>query len=197
MKMTKRCSTLLGALGAALTSTGCAVVLDPVLPDGATHAVAILAQDLGPPPPSSALGSLSPDLEDLPTDTLVLMWSNAPELCSSPQIGGDCADAVVWQETVVLPPDLVRVGPVDLSDPRISSYSVAVVNDQCAGGSGGVDPPGGTMEILGTSATSITVDMVDALGSSAGNFTEADGTVLDTSYTVKGNYTIPRCEPGP
>jgi hypothetical protein len=190
---------VLGTLGVAMTSAGCGVALDPVQPDGTIHAIAILAQDVAAP--SSTGGDANPlgipDFTGFAPDSLVLMWSNAPESCSSPEIGGECADAIVWQGSLVLPPDLVHVGTVDLSDPRISAFDVTFGNSVCAGGGGGGGAPGGTMDILSTDATSITVDLIDGIPGSAASFTYSDGTTVSSDVTLKGTFAIPRCGPSP
>jgi hypothetical protein len=182
----KRWMTVLGAIGVAMTSAGCGVALDPVQPDGATQAIAILAQDL--PAPSGHQQSLG-----FTADSLLLMWSNRPELCSDPEIGDVCADAIVWQGILVLPTDLVRVGPVDLSDPRVSAFDAVFGNSVCAGGGGGGQAPGGTMEILSTDATSLTVDLLEGIPGASGSLTYSDGTTVNTDVTIQGTFTIPRC----
>ncbi len=182
----KRWMTALGTVAVTMTSAGCGVVLDPVEPDGATQAIAILAQDL--PVPSGHQQSLGGA-----PGSLVLMWSNRPELCSDPEIGDVCADAIVWQGTLVLPPDLVRVGTVDLSDPSVSASDAVFGNSVCAGGGASGGAPGGTMEILSIDATTITVDLIDGIPGASGSLTYSDGTTVNTDVTIKGTFTIPRC----
>jgi|HubBroStandDraft_6_1064221.scaffolds.fasta_scaffold165636_2 hypothetical protein len=190
-----RWMTALGTVVVTMTSTGCAVVIDPLQPNGTTDAVAILFQDL--PAPSGSQQSLDDiDISSAP-DSLVLMWSNQPELCSNPQIGGVCADEIVWQGVLVLPPDLVHVGLVDLSDPRIAAYDYVFANSVCAGGGGGGSPPGGTMEILSTDAISIKVNLIDGIPGSSSTFTYSDGSMVTSDVTIKGTFDIPRCEVAP
>ena len=87
----------------------------------------------------------------------------------------------------------MRVGPVDLSDRRISAFDVTFGNSVCAGGGGGGEAPGGTMDILSTDAASITVDLIDGIPGSSGSLTYSDGTTVNTDFTIKGTFTIPRC----
>ena len=191
----KRWMTALGTLAVTLTNASCApVVLDAVTVDGSegsaegpgsTNVLAILYRDL-PAPPAGVDGLVAPD-----PDALLLMFGNLPETCAAPQIGGVCPDQLEWQTTVVLPPELVRVGAVDLSDPRISSYTWTFYDTMCSGGGGGPSPLGGTLDIVSTDAGSLTVNLIDGLPVLYG-FSGDPGVAVHP-----GTYTVPRCEPAP
>jgi len=162
----------------ALTNVGCApVVLDPVTqdPDGGSSgadggspisALAILAKDLPAVPsgsPAQIVGSTDPD-------ALVLLFSNLPQACATGIIGGVCPDELEWQGIVILPSDLVRVGLVDLANPRIASFSFEYFDAACSGGGGGGIglPMSGTLEIVSTDAGSITVNLLGGITGAQG-----------------------------
>jgi len=188
----------------ALTNVGCApVVLDPVTqdPDGGSSgadggspisALAILAKDLPAVPsgsPAQIVGSTDPD-------ALVLLFSNLPQACATGIIGGVCPDELEWQGIVILPSDLVRVGLVDLANPRIASFSFEYFDAACSGGGGGGIglPMSGTLEIVSTDAGSITVNLLGGITGAQGGTMNG---VTQPPITVKGTFTASRCEAAP
>jgi hypothetical protein len=212
----KRWMTALGTLAVTVTSTKCAPVVigggsggessgsentvtgasgtgGPTTP-ASTTVIAILVKDL-----PTATNSTMPSLLNGPwgsqdPDALVLMFSNEPEPCASPTIGGVCSAQTEWQSILVLPPDLVRVGLVDLANPRIAGVSFTYFDTSCSGGGGGGQAPGGTMEIVSTDAGSITVNLIDGLLGSAGATFNG---VPSPQVTLQGAYTASRCEAAP
>ncbi len=220
----KRWIKALGALAVLATNTKCGpVVIGGAEPDpssgsgggsagsgsgtggsesggGGTTAIAILAKDLpsqpggpggGPPGISGFVGGADPD-------ALVLLFSNEPQACASPEIGASCSADLVWQSALVLPPDLVRVGLVDLANPRIASYSFSYIGGggACSGGGGGGGGPGapGTLEIVASSSGSLTVNLLTPLlASSGGTFNG----VQQPAVTLSGSQTLTRCEAAP
>jgi hypothetical protein len=219
----KRWFTALGALAVVVTNAKCAPVVAPAgPPEGAggggssgptgstgsagggeaTTGVAILAKDL-PPAPSGPGGTMLPTVTqfvgNVDPDTLVLLFSDQALSCADPVVGTSCPDAIVWQSALLLPPDLVRVGPVDLANPRISSFSFLFAGSSgtCGGGGGGGGggPNGpGTLNITSSDSGSITVDLVTPLlATSGGTFNGVP--VPETTFT--GTFTLTRCEAAP
>ncbi len=167
--------------------------------------LAMLVKDVPAGPGQGPGGSLS-DIAQMQVppdpDALVLLFSNQPQVCADPAIGSVCSIAEVWQCALVVPPDLVRVGPVDLANPRISVYSWAyfggggegVLCGGGGGGGGGGPAPGGTLEIVSSDAGSVSVRV-------SGGVVGAEGFIMNGMMTptviIDGAYTFPRCEAAP
>jgi hypothetical protein len=189
--------TLLVATIAA-SSTACApTIVDGTQPNQTNQAnegqpgsegLAILYKDLpaAPPGPPVAVplgeGNVDPD-------TLVLLWSNQAETCATPRIG--CSDGHAWQTALMIPPDLVKVGMVDLQDPRVQQFSVEYFDTMCSGGGGGGQYAGNaSLEIVSMDTSSVTVTLG---GGFAGGL---DVTVNGTEYPptpLDGDHTLTRC----
>ena len=124
-------------------------------------------------------------------DTLVLLFASTPQSCANPELGVTCPDSLVWQTVLIVPQDLVRVGVVDLGNPRIAQVRWYF---QSAGGSTTCDSsivnlglgPGGTLELLATDATSLSIKLS---GGVVG--------LQDPPLILDGTYTVPRCGTAP
>jgi hypothetical protein len=194
----KRWMTALGTLAVTTTSTGCAVVLDPVQQDPAPpdtpHAIAILSQDLAYPKTARDTSAYPGGPSQYVPDTLMLMWSNEAEQCGGPLIH-NCSDHFEWQGDLLLPPDLVRVGLVDLDNPRIISFSIQYPGG-CSADSDWMSGYGGTMEIVSLDATSITVNLQNPIENWPAGNVSVDGEVIPP-VQLKGSYTLPLCDAAP
>jgi hypothetical protein len=216
----KRWMTALGTTLVTMTAAGCApLVLDPVQrqdstastsaasgggtssgdPAPGTTVIAALFKDIPVGPPSTQASNPAGYLTGADPDTLVLMWSNEPLSCADPEIGVTCNGGTVWQGVLAIPPDLVRVGLVDLANPRIRGLSYAYSGEAgstaCSGGGGGGGPlEGGTVEIVSTDSGTITVNLLTGLLGSPG---ETINGVVSAPVTLQGMYTASRCEPAP
>jgi hypothetical protein len=216
----KRRMMALGTLAVIMTNTGCtSVVIEPqrqasdggtdggiVATAGSASVVAILARDVPPALAGTKQGMVATAASGVDPDALVLMFSNLPEACANPVIGSTCPDPFTWQRILVLPPDLVRVGLVDLGNPRIASYAFIIFDNQ--GGLDGTQEPcafendsvaplsSGTMEIVSTDAGSITVNLIDGI-EGVPAFVNGFNGAPTPMVTLKGTFTIPRCDAAP
>ena len=168
---------------------------------GPTTAIAMLFKDVpngpaGQPPADFSQGSLSEGSTD--PSSLVLLFSNGPQTCDNPAIGAPCPSTLMWQAAFVVPPDLVRVGLVDLGNPRIGWFSWQFVGSggQCGGGGGGGFGPGmkGTLDILSADASSLGVKLSGGVIGASG-FT-VDG-VQQPTVVLDGSYVADRCDAPP
>jgi hypothetical protein len=118
-------------------------------------------------------------------DALVLFFSDAVQQCASPALPtmpAACSGPSFWQLILVVPPELDRVGSIDLRDGRIGAYDLEVTGGSPCGqalesGNGFA----GTLEIAGSDATSVVVTLSDA----------------NTLAPADGNYTAQRCTTPP
>jgi hypothetical protein len=207
-------------LAAALGSASCApTVLDPIQPGspgtgaggastgsagtgnaGGMQMLAILAKDVPPTPASSP----DPPVVFFPPtngdpDALMLVFSSETLSCADPFIG--CSGDSTWEKIIALPSDLVRVGPIDLGNPRVTMTDWQLFNTgvgQCGGGGGGgfgvPSDPGKTLQITSTDAGSISVTLSGGVQAGLG------GTVNGMPIPIvslDGSYTVSRCEPAP
>ncbi len=210
----------LGTLAAAMTNAMCTpIALDPLTVDpdagssgaaGGTSGLSVLAArakdilgtevftptELG----CTWLGLVLTDVGGATDpDALVLMFSNQPQACAAPVLCqseslGNCADGLVWQYVLTVPPELVRVGPIDLRDPRIIVYQGSFAH--CSGGGSmpvGM-PASGTLEILRNDASFITVDLVDGVRATS---VGSEGGVRDPRRDAQGDVHHPALRHGP
>jgi hypothetical protein len=152
----------------------------------ATTAIAMLYKDLpaDPTSPGVPIGGVDPN-------ALVIAWSNAPEACAAPYATPSSTD-LVWQGALVLPPEVLAVGTVDLASVGASAFTYIYFPDSAGGGGGGGGGPdaSGTLEVVSIDATSITVNLVTPFAASPAS--TANGTSYP-SVMLQGTYTIPRC----
>ena len=197
----KRWITALGTL--AMMSGGCApTVLDPVHGEGGSSSAGTTTAS--GPGSSTALDALAMRAGDLPSgsgpwpqtpdpDALVLFFASEAQSCSDPFINmplnmvpSSSCDPY-WQTALLIPPELDRAGLIDLRDPRIG-WAASEVFASCAGQGGGVTPgTQGTLEILGSDATSVSVTLSGGVKSMM--------TVIDGSYSAKRCDTAPPVTP--
>jgi hypothetical protein len=120
---------------------------------------------------------------------LVFLWSNQAEACATPLIG--CSDGYAWQTALMIPPDLVKVGMVDMTDPRVEQFSFEYFDAMCSGGGGGGPYTGhASLEIVSMDPSSLAVTL-------SGGFTGSLDTSLNgTDYPpvmLDGDHTLARC----
>jgi hypothetical protein len=149
--------------------------------------IAVLYENL-PPPPSAPNDLASSVCQGGQTGALVLFWSNLVEACGNPFVTAS-ASASVWQGILVLPPDQLQVGTVDLSTGQVMSCTYQFVGDSSGGGGGGPLFQG-TIDIVAIDDVSITLNFVTPYDVTTG-FT-GNG-VTYPAITLQGTYTVPRC----
>jgi hypothetical protein len=137
-------------------------------------------------PPGTAPWSGTPD-----PDALVLLFASKAQQCAAPWFNGTlqpppCTAPGWWQAALLVPPDLDRPGPVDLSDPWIA-WAATEVFANCQGGGQEVSQGrvGGTLDILSSDPGSLSVEL------SGGVNAVTFATVID------GAYTVQRCDAAP
>ena len=115
-------------------------------------------------------------------DSLVLFFSSDIQECSDPLLAPRCTSpAPFWQTVVVIPPELARPGLLELRDPRVIGYSRVTFFDgsiDCGGGAGLGPILSGTLEIISSGPSSLSVKLRDGVKN-------VDGTVLDGDYTAQ------------
>jgi hypothetical protein len=164
--------------------------------------LAILAKDV-PAPANNPSGPVFPEFPtsaDDP-DRLVLLFSNAALSCQSPTM--TCGADSVWETVMSVPSDLVRVGPIDLGNPRVTLTEWQLFGGEmgmCGGGGGGAGEgtppaPGKTLEIVSTDSGSISIKLSGGL--TAGLETMMNGMWTSTAVSLDGPWTGSRCEPAP
>jgi hypothetical protein len=150
--------------------------------------LAILYKDMPSGPQDFPISVPVPE-GNVDPDTLVLLWSNQAETCASPRIG--CSDGFAWQSILTIPPDLVQVGMVDMTDPRVQQFSFEFFDTMCSGGGGGGPYSGGaSLEIVSMDASSITVTLS---GGYAGTLPSTVNGTPYPSVILDGNHTLARC----
>jgi hypothetical protein len=156
-------------------------------PGGGTSAIAILLADL---PSAHAPGApiVWTGAGAAPAGALVLMWSNESESCGAAYIEPS-ASGLVWQGALVLPPELLQVGLVDLSGPGVGSFTYNYFAASGGGGGGGPSMSG-MLDIVSIDATSITVNLITGLSAWGGG---TENGVTYPPVVLQGTYTIPRC----
>jgi hypothetical protein len=211
-----RLTMALGTLAGAFAGAGCApTVLDPIHQGqqqgsgpggtqgsgpGGTQMLAMLSKDVPPIPqnPSSFPAPVFFPFTNGDPDALILVFSNAALSCASPAI--TCGGDEVWETIIALPSDLVRVGPIDLGNPRVSMTNWTFLGDgmgMCGGGGGGGGigvpaDPGKTLQITSTDSGSISVELSGGVqGGVTGMINGMSTPIID------GSYTASRCEPAP
>ena len=132
---------------------------------------------------------------DGPPDSLVLLFASIPQSCASPELGLACPDPLVWQSALIVPPDLVRVGAVDLGNPRIQQFRwyYQTTGSDTACESGVIlfgTNPGGTLEILATGTTSLSIKL-------SGGVVGYEVPGATPSVILDGTYTVPWCGTAP
>ncbi len=159
--------------------------------DGETSTVAILLADL-PSPPEGPDGVGAPIVWTgtgaAPAGALVLLWSNELESCETGYVGSPMS-GVAWQAALVLPPELVQVGLVDLSAPGVGAFTYNYFAGNGGGGGGGASMSG-RMEIVSIDATSITVNLLTGLTAWGGG---TDNGITYAPVVLTGTYTLPKC----
>jgi hypothetical protein len=115
-------------------------------------------------------------------DSLVLFFSSDIQECSDPVLAHRCVgSSPFWQTVVAIPPELARPGLIDLRDHRIIGYSHVSVIDgslDCGGGEGFGPILSGTLEIISSGPSSLSVKLRDGVKN-------VGGAVIDGDYTAQ------------
>jgi hypothetical protein len=212
----KRLPMALGTLAVTFANVGCApTVLDPIhqgtggggtvgTQAGGTTMLAMLFKDVPPTPnPSNPEAAQLPSTPDDP-DALILIFSNVAVTCASPAI--TCDGELGWETMFAVPSDLVRVGTIDLANPRVSTTKWTFLGDgmgMCGGGGGAGGPSpvgaslsgwGNTLQITSTDSGSISVELS---GGVLGGLSGSSNDMTFDAVHLDGSYTASRCEPAP
>jgi hypothetical protein len=137
----------------------------------------------GTPGAPPSMFAFQPTL-DIDPDALAIFFGDKAMACDAPFLGegvntSSCnpGDAF-WQRLIILPPELNRPGVIDLRDMRIFGYEATWLSS-CGGGSGNFPGGQGTLEIVSSDPSSLTV--------------KVSGADLQGWGPVDGDYVVSAC----
>ncbi len=115
-------------------------------------------------------------------DNLVLFLSNVDLGCAAPALSSTTCGAGQWQTILVIPPELVHVGVIDLRHPSIGVYEL-LYDASCNQALGSGNGFWGTLEIVEMPSDHVTFALRDSGGSG--------------HPPANGDYLAHRCTPPP
>lgn len=165
------------------------VVFDSIQEDHANVAVPSTSSGGNVSGTASALSMRAGDVpagtvfNDDPESLVLFVSSSSPIDCESPVAEPACIDSPTWELVLSIPPELNRVGVIDLADPRIGFHEDLRLSECNGFGSGEGNGFWGTLEITSMDDTSVSFTI--------------SGITVTTDMSFDGTYVAERCGTAP